>query len=143
MTKRLAAFALVLGVMTLAARPATAQSAGATTSDPALQQQTAPATTPAATTATTPAPTNGADNAVARFGPTAEGAKLLKPAATQEDHSRVAHEPAYRHSAPGVALMIVGGALFLGGAIVAGQAGDALMVAGVVVAAVGLYQYLQ
>lgn len=144
MTKKLAALALMAGVMALAARPAAAQGV-AGGSDPAFQQQAAPATAPTTSPVTTQAPASTGDapaNAVARFGPTLDGAKLLAPATTQEQR-KVAHEPAYRRSAPGVALMIVGGALFLGGAIVGERAGDALMVAGVVVAAVGLFQYLQ
>jgi hypothetical protein len=42
-----------------------------------------------------------------------------------------------------VALMIVGGAALLAGAIIGGDAGTIFMVGGAVVGLVGLYQYLQ
>ena len=143
MTKYLAAIALLLAVMATAARPAAAQANGAIGPDPAFQQQATPATTPATAAAATPAPAgNEATSAVARFGPTIDGAKLLAPTRSQQAR-KLAHEPAYRHSEPGVALMIVGGAVFLAGAIIEGRGGDLLMVGGVVVAAIGLYQYLQ
>jgi hypothetical protein len=46
-------------------------------------------------------------------------------------------------SAPGVALMIVGGAAILVGIVVGGDAGHAISIGGAVVGLVGLYQYLQ
>ena len=47
-------------------------------------------------------------------------------------------------SRPGVALMIVGGALFIAGALVDdGDAGTVLMVAGAAIGAYGLYQYFR
>jgi len=79
-----------------------------------------------------------------RLGPSALGAELLLPAPvrTPADERPLVHTPAYQH-APGLALMIAGGAAFLGGAIIGGDPGTALMVGGVIVGAVGLYQYLQ
>ena len=75
-----------------------------------------------------------------RLRPVAD-ARLLTPA--QETAQReLVHQPAYRASR-GVPLMIVGGAMFLAGAIIDDRAGDAVMVAGVVVAAIGLLEYLQ
>ena len=144
MTRRIAALTLMVGAMALAARPAAAQATRAIGSDPMLQAQAAAAMAPTnqATTATTAPAGNEATNAVARFGPTVDGARLLAPARSQEER-KLGHEPAYRHTAPGVALMIVGGGLFLAGAIIDSRAGDAVMVGGVVVAAIGLYQYLQ
>lgn len=96
-----------------------------------------------APTAAAPASANDRMDAAGLFRPTPADAKLLAPApralgATE----RVVHAPAYRRS-EGVPLMIVGGAMFLAGAIISDRAGDAIMVAGVVVAAVGLYEYLQ
>jgi hypothetical protein len=41
------------------------------------------------------------------------------------------------------ALMIVGGAAFLAGAIVGGDAGDVFMIGGAIVGLYGLYKYLQ
>ena len=159
MIRKLAGAALVIaGTVVGAVRPVAAQ---ATSSDPMILAQPAQATPAAqapvtnAAAAATPAPANtaegatgsdgaaGSASALSRFGPTADGARLLVPARTQSEERQLGHVPAYRRSAPGVALMIVGGALFLGGAIVEGRAGDALMVGGVVVAALGLYQYLQ
>ena len=43
----------------------------------------------------------------------------------------------------GVALMIVGGAALLAGAIIGNTGGNVIMVGGVVVGAIGLYKYLQ
>jgi len=130
-----------------ASSPAAAQAGDAPQTTVTAQAQPAPLPpAPEMTPQTTPAPTTAdgtQGSAVARFGPTAAGAQLLAPVRADADQRPLVHTPAYRRNAPGVALMIVGGALFLGGAIVSGQAGDALMVGGVVVAAVGLYQYLQ
>ncbi len=101
---------------------------------------------PAPATLTPPAPAAAAEgtepSAVARFGPTADGARLLAPVQAGAEEPKLAHMPAYR-AREGVPLMIVGGALFLAGAIIGDRAGDAVMVGGVVVAAIGLYQYLQ
>ncbi len=103
------------------------------------QAQPAPAVVAPAVSESAPAPV---PSAVVRFGPSAEGARLLAPAQVAADEPRLAHTPAYR-SREGVPLMIVGGALFLAGAIIGDRAGDAVMVGGVVVAAIGLYEYLQ
>jgi hypothetical protein len=46
-------------------------------------------------------------------------------------------------SAPGTALMIVGGAAILVGLVIGGSAGGAIAVGGAVAGLVGLYQYLQ
>ena len=107
---------------------------------PAPAVTPAPAVEPAAAPA--PAPPATEPSAVARFGPSADGARLLAPARATTEEPRLAHTPAYSRR-DGIPLMIVGGALFLAGAIIDDRAGDAVMVAGVVVAAIGLYQYLQ
>ncbi len=145
--RKMAAVVVVLAGVALGAAPRGA-AAQATTGErfqaqttPAAQTLPAPAlVTPAAPAATA---TPGTEpSAVERFGPTPEGAKLLAPAKVAADEPKLAHTPAYRRGS-GVPLMIVGGALFLAGAIIDDRAGDAVMVAGVVVAAIGLYQYLQ
>ncbi len=74
--------------------------------------------------------------------PSAAGAELLAPARAGSTEKQMVHQPAYARRT-GVPLMIVGGAMFLAGAIIDDRAGDVLMVAGVVVAAIGLYQYLE
>jgi hypothetical protein len=109
---------LVLGLF--AAAPAGAQEASLVPSP-----VTAPATEPAA------APV---------AGPTLESATVavrhqadLSPAAPQRRGG----------SAPGTALMIVGGAAVLVGLVIGGSAGGAIAVGGAVVGLVGLYQYLQ
>jgi hypothetical protein len=48
-----------------------------------------------------------------------------------------------RASAPGTALMIVGGAAVLTGIVVGGDAGHAISIGGAVIGLIGLYQYLQ
>ncbi len=110
---------------------------------PTTATQTVPAPAIATPPAQTAAPvTSTQPSAVERFGPTPEGAKLLAPTQAVAEEPKLAHTPAYRRG-DGIPLMIVGGALFLAGAIIDDRAGDAVMVAGVVVAAIGLYQYLQ
>lgn len=101
------------------------------------QVDASPVATPA------PAPADQATGTF-RLGPSAVGAELLAPAVTRAtgEQRTLVHSPQLRRQ-PGLALMIVGGALFLGGAIIDGDAGTALMVGGVVVGAVGLYEYLQ
>ncbi len=141
--RRLAATAVVVaGMLVVVGRPVAAQ---AVPQDPGVMapaaQSVAPA--PAEQPPATVASPSSEGNGVARFGPSVESAKLLLPAQTPADDRKLGHVPAYRRSAPGVALMIVGGALFLAGAIIDSRAGDAVMVGGVVVAAIGLYQYLQ
>ena len=130
----------------LAAAPAGAQApahdglgTAAQAQGPAADVQT---TTPQPQTQATPAPeTTGAPAPLLR--PSAAGAQLLAPAQAKASGERqLVHQPAY-YRRSGVPLMIVGGAMFLAGAIIDDRAGDALMVAGVVVAAIGLYQYLQ
>ncbi len=142
--RKMAVVAVLAGVALAAApRGAAAQAAAGERAQqvaPAAPAEMPPApgvVTPATESAPAPEP-----SAVARFGPTAEGAKLLAPAPAVADAPKLAHTPAYR-AREGVPLMIVGGALFLAGAIIDSRAGDAVMVAGVVVAAIGLYQFLQ
>jgi hypothetical protein len=78
--------------------------------------------------------------APATAGPTVESAAVA--VRLQAD---VAPAPAQRRggSAPGTALMIVGGAAILVGLVIGRGAGDAIAVGGAVVGLVGLYQYLQ
>ncbi len=140
------AVAVVLAGVTLGAAPRGAAAQAATgdrfqaQTTPAAQTLPAPALTPPAQ-ATAPAASTE-PSAVERFGPTPEGAKLLAPTKAVAEEPKLAHTPAYRRG-DGIPLMIVGGALFRAGAIIDDRAGDAVMVAGVVVAAIGLYQYLQ
>ena len=69
--------------------------------------------------------------------------------ATVGVHSKSSNMPApiappraNRHN-QAVTLMIIGGAALLGGAIIGGSGGTLIAVGGIVVGAIGLYQYLQ
>ncbi len=147
--RKMVVAAVVLAGVALAGAPrgAAAQAAAGERFQPLAPAavQTVPASsvvTPPAQTPTTATSAGTEPSALERFGPTAESAKLLAPAKVAADEPKLAHTPVYGRR-DGVALMIVGGALFLAGAIIDDRAGDAVMVAGVVVAAIGLYQYLQ
>jgi hypothetical protein len=90
-----------------------------------------PSSAPAAAVEPAPAPA---------VGPTLESASVavrhqadLTPVAVQRRGG----------SAPGTALMIVGGAAILVGLVIGRGAGDAIAVGGAVVGLFGLYQYLQ
>ncbi len=142
-----AAWAVTLALTAaLTAAPAAAQApdGNAVAAAPAAQVD-APTAQPGTTqpeAQATPA-TQTAGDPAALLRPSAAGAQLLAPArATASTERQMVHQPAY-YRRSGVPLMIVGGALFLAGAIIDDRAGDALMVGGVVVAAIGLYQYLQ
>lgn len=115
-------FALALGLVAVA-QPARAQDAAAPVAVSAPERSQ-----PAAAPATTPA------------GPTLE-------AATVGVRHQADAEPATAQrrggSAPGTALMIVGGAAVLVGLVIGGDAGAAIAVGGAVVGLIGLYQYLQ
>ncbi len=130
--------------LVVASSPAWAQQAEANASQaPAVVSAApvAPGLVPPGTVA--PAVAQDAGQSVAeRLRPTVDGVRLLVPAQAPATQRELAHQPAYRASR-GVPLMIVGGAMFLAGAIIDDRAGDAVMVAGVVVAAIGLLEYLQ
>ncbi len=84
-----------------------------------------------------------AQNAVPSQAPFADnatvGVKQLAP------NAPVPYTPPPRDGTKnqGVALMIVGGATLLAGAIIGNTGGNVIMVGGVVVGAIGLYKYLQ
>lgn len=112
-------FPLALGVLALA-QPARAQSASLVpAAAPVTTEQTAPAAAPAA-------------------GPTIDAATVAV-----RHQETAAPTPARSGSAPGTALMIVGGAAVLVGLVIGGGAGGAIAVGGAVIGLVGLYQYLQ
>lgn len=112
-------FPLALGVLAVA-QPARAQATSLVPSaTPPAVEQSAPAAAPAS-------------------GPTMEAATV----AVRHQETTVA-APARHGSAPGTALMIVGGAAILVGLVIGGSAGGAIAVGGAVVGLVGLYQYLQ
>ena len=137
--------ALVLTTAALAT-PAAAQAqegaALAPATPPVAPQAPAAQLQPAGSDAqAAPAAPDGRGDPARLLRPSAASAQLFAPAPAASQRELV-HQPAYRSRA-GVPLMIVGGALFLAGAIIDDRAGDAVMVAGVVVAAIGLYQYLE
>lgn len=70
-------------------------------------------------------------------------AKLLAPApAVAETESKTETlQPAVAARGAGVGLMIAGGALFVAGLIIGGDAGTVVAVAGAAIGAYGLYQY--
>ena len=76
-------------------------------------------------------------------GPTLDAATVgIHRDATQSTTTPTNATPA-RHSDQPTALMIVGGAAFLAGAIIGGDAGTIIMVGGAAVGLYGLYLYLQ
>lgn len=77
-------------------------------------------------------------------GPTLDGATVgIRHAAEQSVTSPTNATPAARRGDQPTALMIVGGAAFLAGAIIGGDAGTIIMVGGAAVGLYGLYLYLQ
>ena len=77
-------------------------------------------------------------------GPTLDGATVgIKHADAQATTAPTNATPAARRGDQPTALMIVGGAAFLAGAIIGGDAGTIIMVGGAAVGLYGLYLYLQ
>jgi hypothetical protein len=77
-------------------------------------------------------------------GPTLDGATVgIKHNDVQATTAPTNATPAARHGDQPTALMIVGGAAFLAGAIIGGDAGTIIMVGGAAVGLYGLYLYLQ
>ena len=74
-------------------------------------------------------------------GPTLDGATAGFHRTTQATRGPVTVAAA--HATNSTALMIVGGAAFLAGAIISGDAGTVIMVGGAAVGLYGLYLYLQ
>ncbi len=89
---------------------------------------------------------SGGVDAAAALRPTAspllarDAAAPLAPARADLADARVAER---LHEGTDFALMVVGGALFVAGAIMGGDAGTVFMVGGAVIGAYGLYQYLR
>ena len=131
---RLNSLATALAVF-LAAAPLAAQ--GVTQTEPSAPA--APVTTVAPEAAPAPIAESGLSLApVARnqsvgvrmnAAQSANGASPLMPAQMQSSHS--------------VAMMIVGGAALIVGAVITGQAGTIVMIVGAVVGLIGLWNYLQ
>lgn len=77
-------------------------------------------------------------------GPTLDGATVgIRRTADQATTTPTNVTPAVRHGDQATALMIVGGAAFLAGALISGDAGTIIMVGGAAVGLYGLYLYLQ
>jgi hypothetical protein len=70
-------------------------------------------------------------------------AKLLAPApaVAETENKTETTQPMVAARGAGVGLMIAGGALFLAGLIIGGDAGTVVAVAGAAIGAYGLYQY--
>jgi hypothetical protein len=96
-----------------------------------------------ASLALAPIAANAAAPAAPATGPANVG-PTLDAASVAVRHSAVPTAQS-RHggSAPGTALMIVGGAAILVGLVIGGGAGAAIAVGGAVAGLIGLYQYLQ
>ena len=122
----------VLAFVAIAA-PRTARTQGVATAP-------APTLAPAALPAMTEIPdTSAAQPAV---GPTLDGATVGFRRATSQT-TRGPVTVAAARASNSAALMIVGGAAFLAGAIIGGDAGTIIMVGGAGVGLYGLYLYLQ
>jgi len=77
-------------------------------------------------------------------GPTLDGATVgIRHSVDQASATPTNATPAVRRGDQSTALMIVGGAAFLAGAIIGGDAGTIIMVGGAAVGLYGLYLYLQ
>ena len=77
-------------------------------------------------------------------GPTLDGATVGIRHAADEGTTRSANVgAAVQHGNQSTALMIVGGAAFIAGALIDGDAGTVVMVGGAAVGLYGLYLYLQ
>ena len=128
--RRLAPLALLACAVVAMPSVSRAQSLSADQSSPA------PALAPATVvTASVNAPT---------AGPTLDGATVgIRHAAEQSAATPTNATPAPRRGDQPTALMIVGGAAFLAGAIIGGDAGTIIMVGGAAVGLYGLYLYLQ
>lgn len=77
-------------------------------------------------------------------GPTLEGATVgIRHQVDQATTTPTNVAPAVRHGDQATALMIVGGAAFVAGALINDNAGTVIMVGGAAVGLYGLYLYLQ
>lgn len=126
--------ALLVGALLVAPAAARAQDALAT--PPTVAATIAPS--PAATASAATAPSAAASAAI----PTVDGAAV----AVHPAHDPALHvdgDLAGPHTGQPVALMIVGGAAFLAGAIIGGSPGTIIMIGGAAVGLYGLYLYLQ
>jgi len=110
----------------------------------ARAQEVATAPTPTLAPAELPVVSETPETSAAQpaVGPTLEGATVgFRRPVTQTAHAPVV--VAATRGSNSAALMIVGGAAFLAGAIIGGDAGTIIMVGGAGVGLYGLYLYLQ
>ncbi len=121
---------LVLLAMSLVAAPLGAQQLNGQAPSPSLLPQ---ATTTEQTSIVTP---------VTR-GPTMASARLAAHAPQSAELPDLSAAPQRAGLGQARALMIVGGAGLLAGAIIGGDAGGIIMVGGAVIGLIGLYEYLQ
>ena len=98
-------------------------------------------TAPAVTTAA-PAPSPSNESKPISLAPFAQDASVGVRQHESNGRSPVAL-PKPARTSNSVALMIVGGAMLVAGAIIGDTGGTLIMVGGVVVGAIGLYRYLQ
>jgi hypothetical protein len=135
-TRSALSLALTVGLFAVA-RPAAGQDAVAPASS---------ATTLAPASLELPVASSSVDAKVApsvapaASGPTMESASV---AVRHLDDHALAAAPRRGGNAPGVPLMVVGGAAIIGGLLVGGNAGGAIAVGGLLVGLYGLYEYLQ
>jgi hypothetical protein len=84
------------------------------------------------------------NRAQAKSGPTLEAAAVgIRPAVSKNEAAATQRRSGRRGVNQDVALMIVGGAAIVAGAIIGGDAGTIFMVGGAVIGLWGLYNYLQ
>lgn len=137
MIRRFSSIALLALAIIAAPRLGRAQevaTAGPTPLDPAAVSTSPSVATPAVAT-------SSVDQA-APAGPTLDGATV----GFHRTNTQTVHGPvtvAATHSSNSTALMIVGGAAFLAGAVIGGDAGTIIMIGGAAVGLYGLYIYLQ
>lgn len=82
--------------------------------------------------------------AVRRTGPTIESAAVgIRPAASENTLAAAQRSRRRSGVTHDVALMIVGGAALIAGAVIGGDAGAVFMIGGAIVGLWGLYNYLQ
>jgi hypothetical protein len=134
LTRRfMTAVAVLFAAAGTAAAQGTVQNAGV--SDPQVSAVAAP------TAQQTPAAAPAAEQPVS-LAPFAQNASVGVHALSPSGPVPIA-PPRREHVGSNVAMMIVGGAVLVIGAIVGGTAGTIIMVGGGVVGIIGLYRYLQ
>lgn len=102
-----------------------------------LQAQSAPE--PATSSQTAVEPRSLRDQLM----PTGAAAAVTAPAAATETDALQPNQPVMQRRGSGVAMILAGAGLFIGGLLIGGDAGTAVAVAGAAIGAYGLYIHFQ